>query len=93
MNQANLRCLGHSVSVGAKERTTMTLKEKIVAKVAGCGMNCDPSEIADRILEIPELKEALEWVAARRDMLYGGGTGFVRVERIPPDQVYMKPKD
>jgi hypothetical protein len=60
MNQANLRCLGHSVSVGAKERTTMTLKEKIVAKVAGCGMNCDPSEIADRILEIPELKEALD---------------------------------
>jgi hypothetical protein len=64
MNQANLRCLGHSVSVGAKERTTMTLKEKIVAKVAGCGMNCDPSEIAESILEIPELKEALAYMAA-----------------------------
>jgi hypothetical protein len=71
------------------------LREKIadIVEFAGEVSTASATAAADAILSLPELKEALEWVAARRDMLYGGGAGFVRVERVPPEHVYIEPKD
>lgn len=51
-----------------------------------------PAELADRILAIPRLQEALEWIAAQRDAHFLG-TGFVKITRVDPADVYLKPPE
>lgn len=78
----------------------MQLKEKIARIVFDArgstewtpeiGDKCGAA--ADAILAIPELRDALELLKAQRDMLFGGA-GFVKIERVAPEEVYIKPPE
>jgi hypothetical protein len=72
----------------------MELREKVAALVKEHDERAWEQEcaenLADRILAIPEIANALEAFRAQTDALFGG-TGFVRITRIDPEEVRPNP--